>query len=77
MLCFAKDAEVLVQMQLLTIWNSLDTNIQLYILEPTKDTRLGNFLAQLDSREKVFQNLNKQYDNRRAASSSKPAGNSS
>jgi hypothetical protein len=77
MLRFAKAAEVPTQMQLLTIWNSLDANMQLHILEPTQDTKLSDFLTQLDSHEKVFQNLNKQRDNQRTQVSNKPTSKSS
>lgn len=73
---FAKAAEVPTQMQLLTIWNSLDANMQLHIPEPTRDTELGDFLAQLDLRE-VFQNNNKQREDQRPWSSNKPTGKSS
>ena len=46
-----KSTELSVFNQLLQIWNGLDVDFQLHVNKPTNDTKLSDFLRDLDDRK--------------------------
>ena len=46
-----KSAELPLYNQLLQIWNGLDVDFQLHVAKPTRDTKMGEFLRELDDKK--------------------------